>query len=95
MKLTNPNAKPIEVVLDDGRFASIKRPTRGDLVEMVVRAAGDMNMLIPHLVAMLVQIDGEPISVQEWLDSDFEASAPIANALDAILKSAGNNRGVA
>jgi hypothetical protein len=50
---------------------------------------------MPNLVALLVTIDGEQISVDEWLDSDFEATAPIANVIDGLLKKASENKGIA
>jgi hypothetical protein len=94
MRITNPKAEPIEVVLQDGKFAAIRRPSRRDFVEMCVRAKGDANMMMPHLVALLVTIDGEQMSVEEWLDSDFEASAPIAHVIDGLLKKASENKGI-
>jgi hypothetical protein len=95
VKITNPKAEPIEVVLQDGKFAAIRRPSRRDFVEMAIRAKGDANMLMPNLVSLLVTIDGDAMTVDEWLDSDFEATAPIANVIESLLKKASDNKGVA
>lgn len=93
MNLEHPKREPfVEVVLEDGRFARIRRPTRGDWV-FAFAAAGlnNISMAMAILTARVTTIDGEEITLEDWLSADVEFTLPISSAIDRLAKIANEN----
>jgi hypothetical protein len=88
----------MEVVLEDGRFARIRRPVRGDWVAAFSAANGDIHMAMAIFTASITTIDGEPMTIKDWLDADVELTQPIAEVISrmsALSNSNPNKGGVA
>lgn len=93
MNLQHPKREPyIEVVLEDGRFARIRRPTRGDWV-LAFAAAGINNvaMALAIMTTRITTIDGESMTLDDWLAADAEFTNPISEAINTLSKMANDN----
>lgn len=69
MNLSHPKREPfLEVVLEDGRFARIRRPTRGDWVFAFATAGlNNVAMAMAIMTTRLTTIDGEQMLIDDWL----------------------------
>jgi hypothetical protein len=92
MKLQHPKRDPsVEVVLEDGRFAKIRRVTRGDVIQAFAAAKGESLLMMAVLVTLTTTIDDEPIQMADWLDADNEFTEPIMVALGKMFDQARAN----
>lgn len=75
----HPKRDPyVEVVLEDGRFARIRRPTVGDMA-----TAYDPNpsLFSAKLATIITDLDGERFTLADYLHSDAELMLPITSAV--------------
>jgi len=93
VNLQHPKREPfVEVVLEDGRFARIRRPTRGDwVVAFATAGLNNVAMALAIMTTRITTIDGEPITIDDWLSADAEFTAPISEAIDRLAKMANEN----
>lgn len=88
MSLQYTNKAPIEVVLENGQFARIRRPTRGDFIKSFGSFPNDTTMAMAVLITLTTTVDDEPLTLEQWMDADFELTAPIQNAIGKIFQAA-------
>lgn len=94
MKLAHPKRDPfMEVVLEDGRFARIRRLTRCDWCAGFAGAGNPTNfaILMAIVVSRTTTVDDEAISISDWMESDTEFTEPIVNAINTMLRQANEN----
>jgi hypothetical protein len=82
----------VEIVLMDGRFACIRKPTVGDLVSCY--DASSMTMMV-KLFARIVTIDGKHLAVADWEMMDMDVAMPIMQHVSSLVSKALSIRGVA
>ena len=79
-----------EVVLADGRFATVRRITVGDMCVAGQAASG--VAILARLSAMCVTLDDKMIDVDEWLAMDYEYAMPVFRQLSEQLSKAYQHR---
>lgn len=65
---------PHEIVLTDGRFASVRRMKVRDLTDCTSGNAWEFCAL---LATRLTLIDGKPVTLAEIMDGDYEVWRPV------------------
>lgn len=82
-----------EMVLPSGRFATIRTPTVGDLVNAYQPNSLLMMVILAHRT---VKIDDKQLSLEDWLNMEAEEFFPVSKVMGEMLtKVLGNMKGIA
>lgn len=81
----------LEIVLANGQFAAIRRPT---FLDMAYAHHPNEMIFMAQLAARIVTLDDEPITYDQFACLDAELAMPIANHIGTML-SHKNPKGVA